>query len=342
MGFISAGMLFAPGNIVQEVPYDPHIYFSGEEISLAVRLWTHGWDIFQPSKVIAYHNYGKQPERPRHWEDQIDWTALSKESVRRLRYLLGTSDDGNGLADIGRFGLGTTRSLAEYEQCFQLDFKLRLYAGRPHLLPQLAADSEQQTSQRRKVFADIWRGNGWKNPETRSGNGSTLQATINLRKWLPEVMRSLDIHSLSDAGCGDFNWIIEVIPELHFYFGFDIVPELISELSARHASKRNCFFKVTDAVQDEFPTTDAILCRDCLTHLPLDAALQALHRFRSSGARILIATTHTTGRNVWVQSGGWYPMNLMAAPFNLPEPKQIFSEGGAKCLGVWNLSNLEF
>ncbi len=39
--FVSAEMLFAPARLVKDMPYDPWLYFLGEEISLAVRLWTH-------------------------------------------------------------------------------------------------------------------------------------------------------------------------------------------------------------------------------------------------------------------------------------------------------------
>jgi hypothetical protein len=46
--FISAHFLFAPGSFVRDVPYDPELYFIGEEITLAVRAFTHGYDLFPP------------------------------------------------------------------------------------------------------------------------------------------------------------------------------------------------------------------------------------------------------------------------------------------------------
>lgn len=53
--FISAGMLFTLGHAVMEVPYDPYLYFTGEEITLGARLWTSGWEIYCPNEVISYH-----------------------------------------------------------------------------------------------------------------------------------------------------------------------------------------------------------------------------------------------------------------------------------------------
>jgi UDP-GlcNAc:polypeptide alpha-N-acetylglucosaminyltransferase len=42
--FAAAGFLFYAGNILREVPFDPHLpyLFDGEEILYSARLWTHG------------------------------------------------------------------------------------------------------------------------------------------------------------------------------------------------------------------------------------------------------------------------------------------------------------
>lgn len=341
--FISAGMLFAPGSIVEEVPYDPYLYFTGEEISLGVRLWTSGWDIYCPNQVVAYHNYSKQEERPRHWEDQTDWGELSRRSHRRLRHILKieTSSGGEALTEIERYGLGAARTLEEYESLSGLDFKGHLYKGQPLPLPDLAADKPEQAVSRRRIFTGIWQDNFWGNAESRSGSGSTLAATAPLRDWLPRTLDFLGVRILGDAGCGDLNWMKELTGTLRFYFGFDIVPELVDDLRTRFQDRRpNCFFSEADVVTVPLPECDAILCRDCLTHLTPDGALMALKGFRRSGSRFLIATTHAVGRNVWVNNGGWYPMDLTVAPFNLPPPRIFLMEGKTKALGVWPMDEL--
>jgi len=129
-------------------------------------------------------------------------------------------------------------------------------------------------------------------------------------------------------------------PELRFYFGYDIVPDLVADLRQRFAGERKMNFSVADIVTDTLPECDAILCRDCLTHLPLDAVLMALQHFRQSGARYLIATTTPGGRNQWKPSGYWHAIDLRAAPFDLPEPRLSFVEGGGKYLGVWAMDDL--
>jgi hypothetical protein len=340
--FISAGMLFAPGRLVDEVPYDPHLYFTGEEITLGARLWTHGWDIYCPNQVIAYHNYSKQPERPRHWADQTDWAQLGRQSRDRIRHILGIEAGKTPacLVDIERYGLGTVRTLAEYEAFSGLDFSLRSFKQQPLPLPGLKADQPGQIEARRSVFARIWNDNFWGNPETRSGGGSSLAATAGLRQWLPEILQFLSVRILGDAGCGDLNWMKELTPSLRFYLGFDVVPDLIEDLRSRLKDQRNCYFSEADIVTATLPECDAILCRDCLTHLTQDGALMALKAFRRSGSRYLIATTHSGGNNVWIKNGAWYPMDLTAAPFNLPPPHLLFAEGGTKMLGIWSIEDV--
>lgn len=339
---IGAGLIFTRGEVVAEVPYDPYLYFEGEEISLAVRFWTHGYDIFTPNQVLAYHDYGKRPERSRHWKDQTDWGALNQRSLQRIAWMLKGKPVSKTeyLQDIDRYGLGKARSLAQYEAFAKLDFAAHLSDGQLLLAAELASDSESQENQRRAMFASIWVNNAWRCNETRSGNGSSLGETVSLRKWLPETLNFLDCKILADIGCGDLNWMQEMTPQLRFYFGYDIVPGLIADLRQRFHMRSNCFFNEWDLVLQTPPAADAILCRDVLTHLPLDAVMHALVRFRHSGAHYLLATTHVNGRNRWVPNGSWYALDLCAPPFNLPAPRMVLKEGGSKHIGVWACQDL--
>ena len=69
---LGAGCLFAPGSFVQAFPYDPWFYFHGEEQAMALRLFTHGWDIFHMPGLPVYHLYNNgdsgAPPRPLHWD----------------------------------------------------------------------------------------------------------------------------------------------------------------------------------------------------------------------------------------------------------------------------------
>jgi hypothetical protein len=120
--FASAHLLFAQGSLVERVPYDPTLYFEGEEIMLGVRAYTHGYDLFHPSELIVWHEYTRQYRR-KHWDDHIGgeikqptWyerDALSRDKI--CRFLTRPWK--------GRFGCGSARTLAEYEAFAGISFR---------------------------------------------------------------------------------------------------------------------------------------------------------------------------------------------------------------------------
>jgi hypothetical protein len=125
--FCAGGFLFGAAAWINDVPYDPYLYFIGEESSLAVRLYTHGWDIFIPTDVLLYHDYNDHSERPRHWRDRPDWPGLNSRSLARVRHLLGgeACADPAALRELDRYGLGGERSLADYQAFAGIDFRAR-------------------------------------------------------------------------------------------------------------------------------------------------------------------------------------------------------------------------
>jgi hypothetical protein len=124
--FLAAGFLFAPGSFVRDVPYDPQIYFQGEEINLATRAFTWGYDLFHPVEVLAWHFYIRK-EHTRHWTDHREpganhWFTLDKAGRRRVYNLLR-------YPSVGGFGSGPVRSMAEYEAYAGIDFRAGTATG---------------------------------------------------------------------------------------------------------------------------------------------------------------------------------------------------------------------
>lgn len=117
--FMAAGFWFAPSHILKDVPYDPLLYFQGEEISLTVRAWTKGWDFYHPNQIACYHEYTR-PGKPRHWDDHPHWWQLDQLAHQRLYHLLEIE---SSHINLDRYGLGTQRSLTAYEQFSGVDFK---------------------------------------------------------------------------------------------------------------------------------------------------------------------------------------------------------------------------
>lgn len=117
--FLAAGFIFAKANLIAEVPYDPQLYFYGEEISFAIRAWTKGWDIYHPNKPVLHHYY-ERAEAIKHWQDHPNlYSCLQSIASERLQQLLGINSEQN----LQPFGLGTERSLSEYEDFTGINFR---------------------------------------------------------------------------------------------------------------------------------------------------------------------------------------------------------------------------
>lgn len=121
--FYSAHFCFTLGQFCNEVRHDPNYYFHGEEISIAVRAYTSGYDLFHPHKNVLFHFYSRDQRRT-HWDDDPDWWQLDDSSLQRNRILFGMEP---GNIDFGKYGFGTCRSLKDYELYSGINFKERKY-----------------------------------------------------------------------------------------------------------------------------------------------------------------------------------------------------------------------
>ncbi|KAJ1459658.1 GlcNAc-domain-containing protein [Pelagophyceae sp. CCMP2097] len=162
-----AGFSFSRAADVREVPYDPHLrfLFFGEEVSMAARLWTShaprgcdffaptdwrrlnaalgGCDFFAPTENVLYHLWARDARADFRTDARDAERARldTRRSLRRVRALFGIvadGDDGDD-SDVGphleSFGLGTRRSLGDFERHAGIDL-----AGRRVVATHDAAD----------------------------------------------------------------------------------------------------------------------------------------------------------------------------------------------------------
>lgn len=120
--YLAGGFIFAAASFLQDVPNDPQIFFSGEEIAMAVRAFTHGYDIYHPHKPLVWHYYQRK-ECNKVWGDHNNdakkegaieqaWWERDKISKTRVRTVLGIEETP---ADLGRYACGTQRSIRQFE-----------------------------------------------------------------------------------------------------------------------------------------------------------------------------------------------------------------------------------
>ena len=125
--FYSAHFAFTLGEFSKEVQHDPLFYFHGEEITITVRAYTHGYDLFHPHKIIAWHEYTRVG-RNKHWDDDKKWTDKNTRAHSRTRNLLGI--DGEvcspcNAKSFEKYNIGSARTIADYELYAGIRFKDR-------------------------------------------------------------------------------------------------------------------------------------------------------------------------------------------------------------------------
>ena len=121
--FYSAHFAFTLGLFALEVQHNPEYYFHGEEISIAVRAFTHGYDIFHPNVVVCWHEYTRNG-RVKQWDDDSTWGFKNEHSHKLNRLLFGMDEEEEGVID-SKYGFGTQRTLHDYEKYAGISFKHR-------------------------------------------------------------------------------------------------------------------------------------------------------------------------------------------------------------------------
>jgi len=121
--FVSAHFIFTLGKWCKEVPYDPYYYFHGEEINLAVRSYTWGYDLFHPHIVVVWHEYTRKG-RSKHWDDVKEWGEMNKTSHQRNRKLFEMDGEKKDIK-FGKYGFGKKRTVEDYERYAGINFKKR-------------------------------------------------------------------------------------------------------------------------------------------------------------------------------------------------------------------------
>ncbi|KAJ1552857.1 hypothetical protein HK096_010168, partial [Nowakowskiella sp. JEL0078] len=192
----------------------------------------------------------------------------------------------------------------------------------------LAQDPETERSH---VFKQIFKSNLWGSSESRSGAGSTLEITVNARKFISTMWQIFGIKSFLDSPCGDCNWqpSIPGFDKIN-YTGIDIVSAEILQNAQKYISKPNMRFINLDLVtqgiipKDQF---DMVMCRDAIQHLPLLDGLEIYKSLEATGAKILITNVHlpighpnVRSQNYNIGPGDFYANNPLYPPFNFGPP----------------------
>ena len=116
----AGGFNFFHSSILETCPYDfkLHELFFGEEISMAVRLFSAGVDLFAPPQTVCYHLWKRNSLRIRvdNDPDREKQKAMSLDVVRRQLKGLGN-------------GIGSVRSVEQFSHHLGVDFEIQSLAA---------------------------------------------------------------------------------------------------------------------------------------------------------------------------------------------------------------------
>jgi hypothetical protein len=129
---LAGGVLFSKGKLCEELKYDPYMFFHGEELSTNLRLWTMGYDNFSPRFCFCWHAYRANNEdmHPNidHYITKEHSMYMHERSLARVHVLSGVLKpeevkDPDWLVDLDVYGLGTVRTVKQWEEKFGISLK---------------------------------------------------------------------------------------------------------------------------------------------------------------------------------------------------------------------------
>ena len=177
----------------------------------------------------------------------------------------------------------------------------------------------------KSIFSNIYEKDQWNmgQNESKSGLGSTLNFTENIRNELVRLIRKDDIKSMIDVSCGDWNWMKLIRNDLCDYTGIDIVDSIVKNNTHLYANEKTRFYcsdflTILRAVPAN--SVDLILCRHTCEHLPTNYNLEFIQECKRITKYLLLTTkkislTEPQNSELTLGTITYRPINLDLFPY---------------------------
>jgi SAM-dependent methyltransferase len=165
------------------------------------------------------------------------------------------------------------------------------------------------------IFGAIYEENRWLNG---SGPGSSPRNTILYRAFLEQFLTFNAIGSVTDLGCGDWQFSQFIDWSGIDYIGLDVVARVL-EANQRSFGVRGVNFRPHNSV-DDLPGGDLLLAKEVFQHLPNAMISDYLLAIRKKYRLALITNTiePATQCNLDIPLGGGRPLRVNEPPFLAP------------------------
>ena len=133
-----------------------------------------------------------------------------------------------------------------------------------------------------------------------------------------------------DLGCGDFNWMKNIIKNNHelYYLGIEIVQDIVNANNRLYSSSK-IKFKCADAIIDKIEYNyDLIIVRDLFIHIKIKDVIDILKNIQLSSCKFYAVNNFPDiKKNNDVKGYGHHRLlNIEIDPFNLNETFYILED----------------
>lgn len=166
----------------------------------------------------------------------------------------------------------------------------------------------------KKIFNKIYEENVW---EFGSGYGSIPENTEQYRWFLNNFIRTNNIKTVLDVGCGD--WQISRMMDWTGlnYIGVDVSDVVLN--NTKQFSSSYVKFIELDAVDDDLPSADLLIIKDVMQHWNMNDIFKFIPKLKTFSKALIINDPLNVDfpYNVDIDAGGYRPLDLSIEPFNL-------------------------
>ena len=170
-------------------------------------------------------------------------------------------------------------------------------------------------------FTDIYLNDLWNmgQNESKSGLGSTLSFTENIRKELINIIQENKINNILDTSCGDWKWMRLIQNQLCDYTGIDVVNKIIENNNNIYSDKKTKFIHsdfLTYIKKLPDKSFDLIFCRHTLEHLMTSYNIDFLNECKRV-SKYLLVTGYNIDHvvNIDLDDKTYRPINLKQNPY---------------------------
>lgn len=186
--------------------------------------------------------------------------------------------------------------------------------------------SENQTTE--SVFTGIYENKEWgtnSSGEGISGPGSLLSTTEPYRAFLQDFLKTMNIRSVIDVGCGDWEFSRAINWSNIKYTGYDIVKQVIKKNKQNYGTKK-IRFKHANATEICLPRADLLICKDVLQHLPNEDVKKftsQFHKFKYCLITNDVDPVTLSSNNPQIKAGEHRNLDLSQPPFSIKGKKVL-------------------